>query len=176
MSDFCISIVPTVSEYPTRKTKAADVCAWLIAEGIISPEVSDCILSKKLGHSIGERAHKAVNTPSLLPFDLALNGLEIITERTVFPSELEELICPNCKHNIISDEWDLLPWLEQKSTGIICPQCVQEASIQHYAFKPNWGFSNLGFTFWNWPTLTPQFIEKFEARLGCTVLVVHQQI
>jgi len=176
MSDFGISIVPTISEYPDRHTKAAEICAWLIAESIIASKLSDCILNKNLGYSIGKQAYKAVTTPSLLPFNLAINGLELVTERAVFSTELEKLICPTCRSNIASDDWDLMPWVEQESTGIICPQCAREASIRQYNFKPTWGFSNLGFTFWNWPTLTQQFITEFETRLGCTVSVVSQQV
>ncbi|MBJ6145484.1 hypothetical protein [Hymenobacter sp. BT559] len=176
MSDSYISLIPTVSEYPNQKIIATDICTWLITEAIIKPEASACILSTKPGYSVSEQAQKAVYAPSLLPFHLATNGLEIVTERTVFSTELEELICPNCKYNIASDDWDLTPWLEQRSIGMICPQCAQEASIEQYTFRPDWGFSNLGFTFWNWPILTQQFIKAFEAQLGCPVSVVYGKV
>ena len=42
--------------------------------------------------------------------------------------------------------------------------------------KPEWGFSNLGFTFWNWPPFTDQFIKNFKQRLGCDVNIVFSHI
>jgi hypothetical protein len=86
---------------------------------------------------------------------------------------LDELICPNCRNDTASKDWDLTPWFEQESTGLICLQCGQEAEIHSYNFKPAWGFSDLGFSFWNWPALTQQFIEQFEERLGCAVSIVY---
>lgn len=67
MSDTCISIVPKTSNYPNKKEKAQEVLNWLIAEDIINPKPTDCILSKtKLGYAISERlkenVHNTVNT------------------------------------------------------------------------------------------------------------------
>ncbi len=176
MSDFSISLIPNISEYPNREAKAAEIHAWLVAEAIIEPEASGCILSNELGYSVGSQAAKVVSEPTFLPNNLTVNGLEISTRRTVFSAELEELTCPNCKNDIAADDWDLTPWFEQASDGLICPQCAKEAAIHSYTFRPAWGFSNLGFSFWNWPRLTQDFIKQFEARLGYPISIVHQHI
>lgn len=33
--------------------------------------------------------------------------------------------------------------------------------------------SNLGFVFWNWPTLSDEFVSEIQARLGCGVEIVN---
>lgn len=176
MSDFSLSLVPKLAKYPNRQAKAADILSWLIAEAIVKPTASNCVLGEELGYAIDRQAQLVVNTPELLPFDTEPNGLEIITERTVFVGELEALICPNCGSDIVAEEWDLMPWFEQTSNGLICPLCSQIAEIHQYNFRPAWGFSDLGFTFWNWPAFTPAFIELFEQKLGCAVTLVYQRI
>jgi hypothetical protein len=176
MSDICICLVPKISDYPDRKVKAVDILSWLIAEEIIMPTTTGCAVSTELSYTIGNQASRAVVKPALLPFQIIPNGLEVTTKITVFSAELDELICPNCKKDIVSEEWDLTPWFEQKSIGLTCPRCMQEAAIHQFTFEPAWGFSNLGFCFWNWPTLTAQFIQEFEQKLGFAISVINQRI
>jgi hypothetical protein len=45
-----------------------------------------------------------------------------------------------------------------------------------FEFKPDWGFNELGFTFWNWAELKQTFINDFKKRLACDVAVVFQHI
>jgi hypothetical protein len=176
MSDACIYLVPKISDYPDRQAKAVDITSWLITEEIIKPTTIGSVVGPTLSYTIGSQAGRVVTKPALLPFQIIPNGLEVITETTVFSAELDELICPNCKNDIASEDWDLMPWLEQESTGLTCPRCMQEAAIHQFTFEPAWGFSNLGFCFWNWPTFTEQFIQGFEQKLGCAVSVINQRI
>ena len=36
------------------------------------------------------------------------------------------------------------------------------SDIHQSEFTPEWGFSDLGFTFWNWSSLTDNFIADFK--------------
>jgi hypothetical protein len=176
MSDFSISLVPRVANYSDRHAKATEILAWLVAEEIVKPTASNCVLGNESGYSIGAQAKRVTGSPTNLPTILSTNGLAITTERTVFHSDLEELVCPNCHQNIAAEDWDLTPWFEQESSGLICPQCTLQTEIHDYLFKPTWGFSALGFTFWNWPNFTPQFIKQFEQKLGCAIALVYQSV
>jgi hypothetical protein len=138
MSDSSISIVPTILEYPNHIVKAKEILHWLIAEKIVSPEPSACTLgASSNGYAVGEGASKVVLFPQDLPFDLITNGLDVVTELTVFdPGE-----------NIDEDDEEM-----------------------------NFPESNLGFTFWNWPEFTDEFINEFRTRLNCEITIVYCHI
>jgi len=40
----------------------------------------------------------------------------------------------------------------------------------------NFPESNLGFTFWNWPEFTDEFINEFRMRLNCEITIVYCRI
>jgi hypothetical protein len=180
MSDSRISIVPRKSTYPGKENKAKDILAWLISLDIVKTTLSDCILSTQYGYAISQGAKKIVTHPDLLPFQLRTNGLEIITERTIFDTgenEIEKLICPKCEKDISGEDWDFLnEWFGKKSDRLTCPSCNAATEVHDYQFVPEWGFSDLGFTFWNWPPLKDEFINEFKEKLECDVSVVYQHI
>lgn len=180
MSDHSISIVPRQSNYSDNKAKAKEIVDWLVSKNIVKPTISECVLSSNNGYSISEGAKGITAFPEDLPFDLITNGLEIITERQVFHTGergMDECICPNCKTNIASEEWDFLnDWAEQKSNHITCPLCNVSNDIHQFSFSPDWGFSDLGFTFWNWSDLTNEFITEFRKKLGCDISMVYTHI
>jgi hypothetical protein len=180
MSDYSISIVPRLTIYPDNENKAKEILAWLVSLDIVKPTRSDCILSSNEGYPISQGAKNVSSKPDLLPFDLLENGLEIITERQVFhtgQNGIEELICPNCKNDIVNEDWDFISeWNDNKSNNLICPICDIASDIHKFQFTPEWGFSNLGFTFWNWSTLKKSFITDFKQKLGCEINVVYTSI
>ena len=179
MSDHSISIVPRQSSYPDNKAKAIEILDWLVSKDIVKPTLSDCILSSNNGYAISDGAKQVTIFPDDLPFDLVTNGLEIITERQVFDTGenfIDELTCPSCNENIALDDWDLNPWSNQESNNLTCPQCGHETEIHNYTFEPDWGFSDLGFTFWNWSEFTDDFINEFKKKLNCEISIVNQHI
>lgn len=180
MSDHSISIVPRQSIYPNKEEKAKEILAWLVSGDIVKPNLSDCILSSENGYAISEGAKKATTDPDTLPFDLMVNGLEIITERQVFhtgENGIEEIICPNCKQDISSEDWDFFgEWSDSQSNNLTCPLCHTGANIHDYQITPQWGFSDLGFSFWNWPELTDDFVNGFRQKLGCDIDIIYTRI
>lgn len=177
MSDFSISIVPRLSAYPEPETRAAAVLAWLVAQRIVAAPPSDCLLGPQQGYAPGPGAAAVVQEPRRLPWRLQTNGLELTTERRIFDSggnDVEAVICPRCRTDIKEYDWDFLaPWAEGEADELCCPHCGAASSVHAYRFVPAWGFSNLGFTFWNWPAFTEAFLADFGAQLGCAVEVVH---
>jgi len=181
MSDSSISIVCKKSRYPKNKEKAQEILEWLVANNIVDPTVSDCTLGSENGHTVSKGAESVVEEPCFLRFGPGqINGLSIITERTIFDTGgngIEVLICPNCKSDISREDWDFFdPWAAGETDDLTCPSCGKSNEIHDYSFEPEWGFSNLGFTFWNWPPFTDQFIKDFKQRLDCDVNIVFSHI
>lgn len=180
MSDHSISIVPQKSAYPDKVNKGKEILDWLVSLGIVKPTLSDCVLSSNGGYAISKGATSVTVAPEHLPSDSGVNGLEIITQRQVFhtgQNGMEELICPNCKQDIAGENWDFISeWGDDKSNNLTCPLCNVATDIHQFKFTPEWGFSDLGFTFWNWAGLTDEFVEDFKKRLGCDINLVHTWI
>jgi hypothetical protein len=176
MSDHSISIVPRRSTYSDKENKAKEILEWLVSLDIVKPTLSDCVLGSKNGYAISNGARLVTTDPASLPFHLITNGLEIITDRQVFhtgENGIEELICPDCKQDISSEDWDFLSeWGNNKSNNITCPLCGVATDIHDFSFTPQWGFSDFGLTFWNWAELKDDFINNFKQRLDCNVTVV----
>ncbi|UOQ73985.1 hypothetical protein [Hymenobacter cellulosilyticus] len=180
MSDHSTTIVPALSAYPGKEDKAKEILNWLVAEDIIKPTLSDCVLSASGGYAIAEGARAVIGSAKRGPFDLAVNGLEIVTERQVFDTGgngVEELICPSCDQDLAAEDWSFIDdWYQGHTNDVVCPVCNTAADIHLFRFTPVWGFSDLGFRFWNLPDLTEAFINRFQQKLGCTVSVVYQRI
>ena len=109
-----------------------------------------------------------------------INGLQIIQERSVFTAMangLDELICPNCKQDLAGGDLEIIDeWFANQNDTPTCPHCNTPADIHKFEFTPQWGFSDLGFTFWNCPDLTDSFIDDFKEKLGCEINVVYAHI
>lgn len=181
MSDNSISIVCRKSSYFNNKEKAHEILEWLVANDIVNPTPSDCTLGRENGYAVSEGARSVVKEPDFLRFGSGMiNGLSIVTKRTIFDTVgngIEELICPACKNDISQESWDFFdPWVGGETDDLTCPSCGQANEIHDYAFKPEWGFSNLGFEFWNWPPFTDEFLNDLKRRLDCDVDIVFSHI
>lgn len=180
MSDHSISIVSKKSEYPDNRIKAEEILKWLISKDIVKSNLSDCILSAEKGYAVSEGARLITDFPEALPFFLSTNGLEIITNREVFhtgETGMEKCICPNCGEDISQEEWNFIEyWFCHNTDESICPLCDVSVVIHQLEIIPPWGFSNLGFKFWNWPDFKPLFIDEFQNALNCDVIIVNQHV
>jgi len=180
MSDSCVSIVPKQSVYPNKESMVEEILEWLILVDVVKATPSDCVLGSNLGHAVSEGAKVVTEQSHFLPFDLTVNGLEVISKRQVFhtgQNGIDELVCPHCKDDLVNEEWNFLDeWADYISNNLTCPPCSIPSEIHLYKFRPVWGFSDLGFTFWNWPQLTVEFIDEFKNKLGCEVDIVYSKI
>jgi hypothetical protein len=180
MSDNSISIVCKKSTYPHNKEKAVEILAWLVSRNIVKPTLSDCVLGSENGYAMSDGARSVVNEPDYLSYVPTANGLDVVTNRTIFDTGgngIDELICPKCKTDISQEDWDFLePWSSGETDDLRCPACGERSEIHNFDFVPEWGFGDLGFTFWNWPPFTDKFVEDFKQRLGCDVNIVFSHI
>lgn len=181
MSDYSIAIVPKLSKYPNKEEKVDYILDWLITGNIIKPILTDCVLSSDKGYPVSDGARSITTDPDFLPFDLITNGLEIVASKQVFhtdQNDIEKIICPSCNSDLGTEDWSFFTeWQEdENSTLINCPICKKASDIHQFVFTPEWGFSDLGFIFWNWPGLTDSFVNEFKNKLGCDVNLVFTRI
>lgn len=180
MSTHSISIVPKLSSFPNNTDKAIEILNWLVSKDIVENTSTDCTYGSEYGYAISEGAKRVISLPDDLPYHIIPNGLDIVTERRVFDTGqngMNECICPHCKENIALEEWDFISkWYENESNNITCTKCGKESEIHLYSFEPEWGFSNLGFTFWNLVDFTDEFLAEFKQKLGCDLSIVYQHL
>jgi hypothetical protein len=180
MSDFSTTIVPVISDYPNRKAKAKEIIEWLISIKAIKPELSDCTLSPEKGYPINDGAKFLVNESGYLPFDMRTNGLAVVTQRTIFnamENGLDHFVCINCGQDVLTEACEFFNvYYETGNSNFECPACSIKNELNHYDSKPAWAFSNLGFEFYNWVSLTDNFIKDFEKHLSCKVKIVEAHI
>lgn len=179
MKHTSISIVPAMALYPNNTEKANEILNWLISDRIVEPMLSPCLPGVGDGYRLGEGAKKIVQRPEELPFGLPANGMEVTTFRRVFHAGdggLNKVRCPHCRENILDHDWDLNPWIRKEIPQLRCPMCKQQHDLSAFETLPLWGFSNLGFSFWNWPPFQTSFVKTFTDRLGCQVKLVKCQL
>lgn len=152
---------------------AERVVEWLVAEGIVLAERTDCVLGQPLGHPPGPNWMRAVGLDDADrdPSD----GLAVYTGRTVFhggQGEPEAVCCPRCgvTTRLITDEWELIDaawvpfrdamgaWYETGAAQVDCPACAEAVPLSDWTWADDYfAFAHLGFEFWNWPPFTEEF-------------------
>jgi hypothetical protein len=186
MGDWFQTVVVKDAEEKDASKLASAIHEWLVQEGIVMPEPSDCLFGSDTGFAPGPNYTKAVEEPYDLLRDLCSNGLELVTKRTVFHAGQCGLsfICPVCSRRVEGDgdgfpvekaEWDaaVMEWYQKSGPGMLkCMDCGNTAPVADWQYDPPWAFADLGFTFWNWPTLKNEFVSEVGRRLGHRVVLV----
>src|SRR5687767_8987559 len=97
MSDSFQCIVDTEVSESQASPVAHAILGWLVVERIVAGTISDCVPGD-VGYapSIAYRKATATTSPALLT--LRVNGVEVITSRTVFDNGGDgfEMVCGNC--------------------------------------------------------------------------------
>lgn len=191
MGDWFQTIVDTEATPGEAQGLAANILDWLIADGVISAERTDCVLGADAGHAPGARYGEAVGDPDPELVNVWSNGLHVTVGRTVFDAgqgEPSAVTCPHCAAemrlvdecwSLIEERWDRFrgamgSWAEGDDAPVACPACGRTAPVHTWRWADDcFAFGHLGFTFWNWPELRPEFVVDFSRRLGGhrTVLV-----
>jgi hypothetical protein len=127
---------------------------------------------------------------------LKVCGVEVKIEREVFNAgaftAMTKLECPNCntnrfegitpqdfftdncteeqlnKFNTVFPEFD--KWSNNDKASLTCPHCSTESNLTDYKTDNSIAFSNLGFTFWNWPDLKEKFLIELKAEIGTDIV------
>ena len=181
MSDHYISIVSEKTNPTDAQELAKRIVSYLTEKKIIQKELSDCVLGST-GHRPAENFGAILEKQNEGFWDLKTNGVEIITERTVFENGgngLEQVNCPNCGQNQIEENWEnsLDHWYTKSDSDLVkCSNCSSKNSITKFDFKPNWGFGNFGLIFWNWGKFKSHFFTDLEKVIGTELKVVYGKL
>ena len=181
MSDSYITLVPNlVKEYESNNL-ATIVIDYLKQQNIIKSIKTDCTLAENL-YPPGDNYNLAVEEHNHCIMPFSINGLEVITKRSVFHNGgngLDAVICPVSEVNVIDDDWQqpLQEWFDHTdSDNLICNYCKSVNLVICYVFVPTWGFGSLGFKFWNWPPVRKKFVKDIEQICSREVKVIYGRI
>lgn len=201
MSDNYITISP-VKEVENPKELSLKIIKWLQSNQIIENELSDCIMTmESKGYKPGSKHTDAVGYDENI-LRLKVCGLEIKTEREVFNAgaftAMTKLECPTCNKNrfegitpqdffmdnctedqlnrfhTVFPEFD--KWTNNEKASLSCPHCSTESNLADYKTDNSIAFSNLGFTFWNWPDLKEEFLMELKNEVGTDIIRMNGHI
>ncbi|MGW6895557.1 hypothetical protein [Streptomyces sp. NBC_01718] len=183
MGDHFQTIVDLDATEQDAAQLGAGLLDWLIADGIVSAERTDCVLDGDgYGNAPGPNYAKAVDDPG--PVELWSNGLHVATGRTVFDSgqgDAGAATCPLCATEIrlVDDTWcpvdsawapfagRLGAWADGGEGAVECPSCRRPSGIDRWSWEDNYyACGLLGLTFWNWAELAYGFEQEVRRRLG----------
>lgn len=165
---------------------AARALDWLVGEGVVLAERTDCVLGAPLGHPPGPHWADAVGHRGQEPA-----GLNVRTGRTIFDGgqgEPMEAVCPHCAGSVafLDEDWDedeeawepfgeaVHAWEETGHATVECPHCGGAGDLTLWRWEDDYyAFGHLGFEFWDWPEFSAAFLDGFIRALGSprTVLV-----
>ncbi|MFI5541918.1 hypothetical protein ACIA5H_36690 [Nocardia sp. NPDC051900] len=150
MGDWFQTVVDKDVSPQNAKAVAADILDWLISAGVVLAERDDCVLSAESGHRPGPAAETVVDSTgwSSSFHDLAINGLEVVTERSVFDGGQgmpTAVICPRCdattalvddSYQPIHEVWKMFVdegvfvWdAGEDDVTVPCPSCAQRVEL-----------------------------------------------
>ncbi|GAB3842356.1 hypothetical protein ACFPIJ_42880 [Dactylosporangium cerinum] len=161
---------------------AGGLVAWLVADGIVSAERTDCVFGADEGHPPGPRYTEAFDGPDCVVLTLRTNGLHAWSGRTVVhPGQGSvEVGCPRCDTVEPFDEplgaafFEAIDaWYAQRPSDTACRHCSRTIAVNEWRWPDGaWAFANLGLTFWNWPPLSDDFVAGIGSRLGHRIRLV----
>ncbi|MGI5376243.1 hypothetical protein ACQEV2_18690 [Streptomyces sp. CA-251387] len=181
MGDHFQTIVDRAASPQQAPQLAERVVEWLVAEGIVLAERTDCVFGQPLGHPPGPNWQRAV-APDDADWD-PWDGLAVYTGRTVFhggQGEPEAVTCPRCgvTTRLITDEWELIDdawapfgkaidaWHKTGEAQVDCPACADAVPLPDWTWTDDYfAFAHLGFEFWNWPPFTEEFRTRISELL-----------
>ncbi|MET9955835.1 hypothetical protein ABZ135_30395 [Streptomyces sp. NPDC006339] len=154
---------------------------WLVAAGIVRAErVRDCVFFAEYGHLPGPGWARAVADPRRG----SGGGVAVHAGRTVFhgcPFFCAHAVCPHCeaRTRFFDDEGEAVEgafdsfaasigvWQRTGTATAACDTCGRATELTAWTWDQNFfAFAHLGFAFWDWPALAPDFLADFASALG----------
>lgn len=157
---------------------AQSLRSWLVTEGIVASELTDCGLGPNGGHPPGPNYYEAVvSCDGYLP-QLVTNGVELEVGRVVAidMQGATQWQCGGCGH-WHGDQGVLMTaigqWYEGNDhSALVCSACSISNPLTGISTKPPAACAPLALTFWNWPPLADAFLTQVAERVGQTIKVV----
>ncbi|MFF0752780.1 hypothetical protein [Streptomyces sp. NPDC004267] len=173
-------VVPDASAEEAPRL-AAHGLDWLVAEGIVHREaVAGCVFGAPAGHLPGPQWAPAVTDPRIEP----LGGVAVHAGPWVshaIPVESRYVICPHCAAPTrsatddgtpVKEVWDLFGpafgvWEKTGAAMVPCGACGRTGDVAAWRWSDDdLVLAHLGFAFWDWPDLAPEFVAEFGKVLG----------
>jgi len=124
-----------------------------------------------------------------------LGRLQVTTGRTVFypiQGVPGPAVCPLCGYSValtdsktgqMTDDWQLFSnaladWHDGGPGLVDCPSNGSAIALNDWRWQGDWPIAvgHLGFTFWNWPVLHPNFVGQIGRELGHRVVVTRGKL
>lgn len=152
---------------------AAGVLAWLVAEEIVSDELTDCAYdgpARRPGRCRFKALRDAGDADGWWTSAI-VNELKVDVGRQVYhggASGVSDAGCPQCasiqQFREFSDALD--DWYKTGVADHACPVCARRSPTNDWILEPQWGVGHLQLTFWNWPQLSEQFRQDISTQLN----------
>ncbi|WP_312519088.1 hypothetical protein [Massilia sp.] len=149
----------------------ARVVAWLIGQEIIESDISDCGLGTP-AYPPGRHFMRACSATGTDGEDSGTcpDGVQLYTQRNGFANAqgtFGPARCPHCAAERDIDDYFAASqeWSEGGAGELACTGCGCEEPV------PAWEHDDLllgtlGLEFWNWPELSPGFLQELERLTG----------
>jgi len=147
-------------------------------------EKTDCVLGSDSGHPPGPKASWAVEEP-----DDICDGVAVVTKKTVFQAGENgppHFLCPGCNTQLIDKYFNpsddtpgkafMVAWLNcagkwwksesDEATEVACPECGHSERFDQWPCENPWAFGHCGLTFWNWPPLKTELMDRLQHVTG----------
>jgi hypothetical protein len=186
MGNYFESIVDVEATEVEAPALAEKVLAWMVSEGVVVAERTDCVLGSEGGHRAGPRYDAAVTAP---PRSGGVDGVHAEVRRGVYdPGQggVELVTCPRCaQSDRLQDEQTYEPtarwesvveaierWYGGGPGELTCDHCRQVIGLNDWCWEPPFAFGCVAITFWNWPLLRDSFVADVVRVLGHRVVRV----
>jgi hypothetical protein len=152
------------------------VLSYLWDRKYLLAEQSPCVFDEP-GYPPGPAARDAVMNPEAFERGL-MTGVEVIVGRQNHGATEEgpvSISCPNCLRCGDCEAWFKAAddWENHNGEALIrCGACSESSPVTQWIHNPPWCFVNLGFRFWNWPSLRQEVISEIAKLLGHRVEIV----
>ncbi|MDF3298132.1 hypothetical protein [Streptomyces tropicalis] len=188
MGDFFERIVDVDVTEEQAGALAARTISWLVAEGVITPELSsEGVYSPgaDMGHPPGRNWRRAVADTPGAPW--TPGPVAVMTGRNSYTAgqggdEADRATCPRCARTVVvidppgrpePDEAAWRPfreavavWRRTGAASVACPSCGTAVPVTEWDFGPGFALGALAFDFWGWPPLAEGFHAEFRRYLG----------
>jgi hypothetical protein len=183
MADYFQTVIDTGAGLEDADHLARHVVLLLSGRGIVAGKPS-----QEGGYERGPNAEDiSVRDPGGSPtrheaIPPVYSHLQVLIGRLTHSDDLSEFRsprarCPSCGAALEDPEgnWRAaeLAWIAgDDEAGLHCAACGKESPVAAWTYDSRFGFGNLAFRFWNWPPLSPAFLEELRRELQHPVVLV----